>query len=340
MAPKLDIVIPTFNRPRLLDRCVRSALALTVPSLRIVVIDDGSTACEEIDDGTVLDTPSVILRLSDPRLTYHQLDRNGGLGVVFETYAQQLMQAEYMTVVNDDDMFIDGAPINEAITKLDADPDLALVQISLIRRSDDRQIDEFIGLPYQTMSGREFMRHYIDDEPIKHTTMYGIFRTKNVEATGALVSMRLRDHGLEDAFGIDTDFLFRMATMGKAAFVNKAHVLRRETEGLTDRYPTSFAYCYYQYILRGFDYLRAKNFIEPHYVRKFIRWWLKVMLMSFSSSLTMSKRERGDERIRRHLGYPLHLYILQQYIQFGIWPDWESRNLYMQTLRYVFGRKP
>ena len=340
--PKLDIVIPTYNRPRLLDRCVRSALALDIPYLRVVVIDDGSTISEELDDGTVTDTPSLMACLATSRLDYTRLEKNGGLGAVFETYAAKKDQADYMTVINDDDVYIDGTPMLEAIDKLDEDPEMALVQISLIRRSDDRQIDEVIALPYPTLSSREFLHRYIEDEPIKHTTMYGLFRSKNIAATGALVSMHLRDWGLEDAFGIDTDFLFRMTTMGKAGFVNKPHIMRRETDGLTARYPASFAYCYYQYILRGLDYLQKKDALEPRYARMFVAWWMKVTLMMYSSSLTMpSSREYGEERIRRHLRYPLHLYILRQMIRFRFWPDRETRKLFMLTLtKVVFISRP
>ncbi len=334
--PRLDVVIPTYNRPRLVDRCVRSALALDVPGLRVVVIDDGSTVREALDDGAVADTPTVMARFADPRLTYHRLAANGGLGAVFEAYVERLMRAEYMTVLNDDDVFIDAAPINEALAKLDSDPDLALVQISLVRRSDDRRIDQLIDLPYETMSGREFLHRYIEDDPIKHTTMYGVFRTEHIAATGALRSMRLRDWGLEDAFGIDTDFLFRMATRGKVGFVNRPHVLRRETEGLTERYPLSFAYCYYQYILRGLSYLRNKEFLEFRYQRMFVKHWIKIMLMMYSASMSSpASREYGEQRIRRHLKYPLHVYVVFQMIRFRFWLDDEARKLFVLTLRRI-----
>lgn len=331
---KIDIILPTFNRPRLLDRCIRSTLALDVPGLRLVIIDDGSTVFEQLDDGSTSDTPSLVKRFSDPRLVYTRLEKNSGLGVVYETYVQRLIGAEYMTVINDDDVYVDGGPIKEAINKLDTDPALAFVQISLIRRSDDKKIDEFIALPYPTMTGADFFRRYVYEEPIKHTTMYGIFRTANVKATNALVDMHLRDYGLEDGFGIDTDFLFRMATMGNVGFVNRAHVLRRETDGMTDRYPVSFAYCYYQYILRAIDYLREKSLVEPKYIRGFVKWWMKVMLMMLSATLSdPTKRERGAERIRSHLKYPFHLYIAMQYLKFGIWPDKDAAKLFVQTLR-------
>jgi glycosyltransferase involved in cell wall biosynthesis len=40
--PLATIVIPTHNRPRLLERAVRSALAQTVQDIQVVVVDDGS----------------------------------------------------------------------------------------------------------------------------------------------------------------------------------------------------------------------------------------------------------------------------------------------------------
>ena len=49
------IVIPTHDRPGLLERAVASALAQTTPDLQVVVVDDGST-------------PPVRLPSPDPRL--------------------------------------------------------------------------------------------------------------------------------------------------------------------------------------------------------------------------------------------------------------------------------
>jgi glycosyltransferase involved in cell wall biosynthesis len=41
--PRATIVIPTRNRPELVERAVASALAQTVPDIQVVVVDDGST---------------------------------------------------------------------------------------------------------------------------------------------------------------------------------------------------------------------------------------------------------------------------------------------------------
>ena len=38
----LSIIIPTYNRPKLLPRAVNSALAQTIDSFEVIVVDDGS----------------------------------------------------------------------------------------------------------------------------------------------------------------------------------------------------------------------------------------------------------------------------------------------------------
>ena len=46
--PLLSVVVPTFNDGELLERCLRSIMAAAVPSIEVVVVDDGSDRPEAL----------------------------------------------------------------------------------------------------------------------------------------------------------------------------------------------------------------------------------------------------------------------------------------------------
>lgn len=337
---KLNVVIPTFNRPRLLERALKSALLLGDLDYKVIVIDDGSTKIERLSDGTIGNTLQVINRLDDPRIIYVPKSKNEGLGKVFEDYVDKYASGDYVLFINDDDMFIDPEPLYEAVELMESDPDLAVVYLSLIRRSDDAAIESRIELPYPKMTGQEFFRRYSIDEEIRHTSIYGVFRTKFIAETNALRPIGLQEFGLQDAFGIDTDLVFRLLTKGKVGFVDKPYVLRRETAGLTERFPMSFAYCYYQYIRRAMEYMKTTNFLEPQYGRKFLRSWFKIMLMMCSASMhSPVSEEWGEQRIRQHLRFPLHVYILWQMARYRVWLEPEAWGLFRSTLKLTWQNK-
>lgn len=65
--PLVSVIIPTYNRRRLLLRAVQSALAQTVTDLEVIVADDGST------DGT----EALLSSFADQRVRYLQLPHRG-----------------------------------------------------------------------------------------------------------------------------------------------------------------------------------------------------------------------------------------------------------------------
>ncbi len=330
---KIDIIVPTFNRPKLLNRCLNSIKKSYSKNFRIIVIDDGSSL-EELVDKKPTTTKSLIKNKFDKFVKYIPCSRNGGLGQVFTVYKNLPNKSEFMIVINDDDQLISDKPINKAINRLTKNKLISFVCISLRRQSDDFKIDHKLNLNYPEMSGKEFIKNYIDNEDLQHTTMYGVFRTKYINLANCLISKNLCDFGLQDAFGIDSDFLFRMATMGDVSFINETHVLRRETEGITEKYPVSFAYCYYIYIRDVLQYVEKSKNINKKYKKKFLSYWLKIMLMMFSSSLfDQTPKERGDENIKRHLKMPLHLFIIVEMIKIRSLFDNEMIKLYLLTLK-------
>jgi len=90
-ADRVSVIIPTFNRARLVERAVRSALAQTHANLEVLVIDDGSTD----------DTGERLARIGDGRLRMLRQDnagvaaaRNHGIGEA---------AGDYLTFLDSDD---------------------------------------------------------------------------------------------------------------------------------------------------------------------------------------------------------------------------------------------
>lgn len=68
--PTVSVVIPTYNRARLIARSIQSVLNQSYADFEVLVIDDGS-----IDD-----TASVVAEFPDPRMNYIRLAKNAGAG--------------------------------------------------------------------------------------------------------------------------------------------------------------------------------------------------------------------------------------------------------------------
>jgi glycosyltransferase involved in cell wall biosynthesis len=66
--PLFSVVIPTFNRARLVGRAIASVLAQTLGNFEVIVVDDGSTD----------ETPRVVEGVGDPRVRLISLPANRG----------------------------------------------------------------------------------------------------------------------------------------------------------------------------------------------------------------------------------------------------------------------
>ena len=87
--PILSIVIPTYNRAKLLHRAVESALAQTFADLEVLVVDDGSPQ-------------PVALQNHDPRLRILRLPRNVG-GAAARNAGARAAAGQWITYLDDDD---------------------------------------------------------------------------------------------------------------------------------------------------------------------------------------------------------------------------------------------
>lgn len=86
--PLLSIIIPTYNRPHLLPRAVKSALAQTVEDIEVIVVDDASNEPVNLP--------------AHPQLKIIRLPKNGGTAAA-RNFGAKAARGRWMTYLDDDD---------------------------------------------------------------------------------------------------------------------------------------------------------------------------------------------------------------------------------------------
>jgi glycosyltransferase involved in cell wall biosynthesis len=109
---KVSLIIPTFNRPHLLPRCVDSARKAG-SSVEIIVVDDASYD----------ETASVCQMLRD--IKYVRLDSNKGVAGA-RNEGLRASTSEYVGFLDDDDLRLPNS-IDAQVKMLDAHPDAGMV---------------------------------------------------------------------------------------------------------------------------------------------------------------------------------------------------------------------
>lgn len=150
-----------------------------------------------------------------------------------------------------------------------------------------------------------------------------------VHQTGLPRNLNLRRYGLEDAFGIDIDFILNIASTGDVEFELEPHMRRNVLGGFTERYPLTFAYCYYQYAKRIMQELYTKGYVELQTKRDYLAWWHLLFMRGLAVVYQPSERrdEKNTDRIRQHLKIPAFLYLLKEMLQNKTKISGEMRSL-------------
>jgi hypothetical protein len=329
-ARKLDFIISCYNRPKFLHHYLASGLACDIPGAHFVVFDDASDLSEEIPGLGMCATEDVCRSFNDTRVIYIRNPVNMGVARSLVRYHREFCSAEYVSLQNPKDEFIDRSPIGAALAKLDADPALSLV-VYPVRQSDRKDRDAVHQFFYRRMSGREFIATYVRDPALQHSSSYAIMRVSALRKCNAPRNLDLRALGLEDGSGIDHDMLFNAATTGDVDFESVPPLRRNIVGGYTELYPLTFAYTQYQYARRLMLELEPRGFVSAETRRIYLGFWL----LNICRGLVISYRpvhgselEHGVTRIRPHLPMPILLYLPWQYLRFRIVPTAAARYAY------------
>lgn len=93
----ISVVIPTYNRKLLLDRCIKSAIANGIIVKNIIVIDDAST-----------DETELFIQQNYPNITYHKFNKNKGVCCA-RNYGLQICKTHYGLLLDSDDQLCEDA---------------------------------------------------------------------------------------------------------------------------------------------------------------------------------------------------------------------------------------
>ncbi len=108
----ITTIIPTYQRPQLLRRCIRSVLAQSYPDFEVHVYDNASGD----------ETPQVVAELAkrNPCIKYHRNLRNIGMMANFGFGIDQV-KTPYFNILSDDDFLLPGF-FQTAIDEMTTDP--------------------------------------------------------------------------------------------------------------------------------------------------------------------------------------------------------------------------
>ena len=121
MKPKVSVIIPVYNRKRLVRRAAKSILSQSFTDFEIIVVDDGSTS----PDGTSLMAFS-------PKVRYIQQNHLGAPAARNRGILEA--KGEYIAFLDSDDYFLPGK-LEKQVAAMENNPQAILSHTSYIRHT-------------------------------------------------------------------------------------------------------------------------------------------------------------------------------------------------------------
>lgn len=195
--PRLSVIIPTYNRARLVERAIASAQAQTERDIEILVVDDGSRD----------DTPRVVERIAaqDARVQ-HLRQENRGCSAA-RNHGIQRARAPYVGLLDSDDVWV---------------PQFGAAQIACLERSPQAWMVCCDAAPLAPRPGRPATL-FKDPDHADQLSLEAMFLGAwSRPSTWCLRREALEGVGFREECRIseDTDFLFRFFVAGGRAVRN------------------------------------------------------------------------------------------------------------------------
>jgi glycosyltransferase involved in cell wall biosynthesis len=338
--PALDILIPSKDRHEKIYELLKTLSHHDLSDIRVLVVDDCSEDLPADHPFPYKSYEPLIKSFNNPAFQYARNEKNIGLAATWMRYYEGAYGPVGAYVINptDKDEFIAAEPLLEAIRWLDSHPDynMAMFATTVFSRHEDNVL---LPNEYNDMDGPEFLNTYFKDANLQRSSPYAMKRNAYVAKMGGLRNLNMESQGLRDAFGIDMELFLRVAHYGKVKMFRKPYIRIVTHAGATERYPLSFAYCYYQYIRRILKEFLEQGQVKEESIREFIKFWHLLMMRGFQNTLNPvhgTEAEIGRSLIGNRLKYPLHLYLLKEKYLWKVGFCTEEKQLFRKTLPSMF----
>ena len=206
LAPKVSVMIPTFNQAQYLERALQSALAQDYPNLEIIVADDASSD----------PTPDIVKPyLTDPRVRYVRNAHNLGRVGNYHKTLTEVAAGKYVLNLDGDDWLLAPSYLSRAVTYLERDPDVVMVFCNEQRFDEARRsyhVDSTKN-PYATgvLDGTQLFLDY-PEGAIAFPHLCTLYRKQKATEIGFYT---------EDIIGSDSQSILRLLLGHKVAFINE-----------------------------------------------------------------------------------------------------------------------
>lgn len=118
---KVSIIIPTYNRAKMLEKSVNSVLAQTYPWFEVLIIDDGSTD----------NTRQLVASFRDKRIRYYQMEKNQGASAA-RNYGLQNANYDYIAFEDSDDLWYADKLEKQMTILQNVDEDIGIVYHKIV----------------------------------------------------------------------------------------------------------------------------------------------------------------------------------------------------------------
>jgi glycosyltransferase involved in cell wall biosynthesis len=202
--PFFSILVPTYEQPALINRCIQGILEQNFGDFELVISDDSR------DD----ETRNRVATYSDPRIRY--IKNTPSLGRV-SNYRQLVLQhakGEWLLICDGDDYLTDSGYLSEIYSLIQQNPHLVWLQAGHVKgNSLEEGVLEvpLIANGHQIMSGRDYLLEYPQIAHFSHLSTVSKAALMN-----QIDSFRL------NILSADMETYFRMAAHGDICLIRKS----------------------------------------------------------------------------------------------------------------------